>query len=299
MIQIPELEISLHRSDEESYSAMVRYRDPDNREDWREEDYPIKFDMTRLATSAGNLQEHGAVLGKSLLTQKIRDSLARVQGALRDRPLRLRLSLDRRSWALHRLRWETLRDPDTGHSLATDRKYWLSRHLSSFDSRPVRLRPKRDLRVLIAAAGPTNLDELGKKLMAINSEQEVEKATEHFAGVAFIEKLPHVTLKAMEKELENDYDVLYLICHGALFGNEPRLLLEDEQRKAALVSGKALVEMLRYQLTLPRLIVMASCQSAGAGDVPTPGDDASLVAIGPRLAEIGVPAVVAMHGNLQ
>ncbi|MCB0152816.1 MAG: SIR2 family protein, partial [Caldilineaceae bacterium] len=41
-----------------------------------------------------------------------------------------------------------------------------------------------------------------------------------------------------------------------------------------------------------------SCQSAGSGDEPTTQDDGVLAALGPRLAEAGVPAVIAMQGNL-
>ena len=41
----------------------------------------------------------------------------------------------------------------------------------------------------------------------------------------------------------------------------------------------------------PRIVVLASCQSAGSGGV-------GLAALGPRLAEAGVPAVIAMQGNV-
>jgi len=43
----------------------------------------------------------------------------------------------------------------------------------------------------------------------------------------------------------------------------------------------------------PRLIVLASCQSAGS---PTQGN--ALAALGPRLAQAGIPAVIAMQGNV-
>ena len=46
---------------------------------------------------------------------------------------------------------------------------------------------------------------------------------------------------------------------------------------------------------LPRLVVLISCQSAGS---PAPDESSALAAIGPRLAEAGVPAVLAMQGDL-
>jgi hypothetical protein len=46
----------------------------------------------------------------------------------------------------------------------------------------------------------------------------------------------------------------------------------------------------------PRLIVLASCQSAGTADQPQAGG--YMDALGPRLAEAGIPAVVAMQGSV-
>jgi hypothetical protein len=45
-------------------------------------------------------------------------------------------------------------------------------------------------------------------------------------------------------------------------------------------------------------VVLASCQSAGSGAEARTGDGGALAAFGPRLAEAGVPAVVAMQGNV-
>jgi len=46
-------------------------------------------------------------------------------------------------------------------------------------------------------------------------------------------------------------------------------------------------------------VVLASCQSAGQGDDRTSEDGGVLAALGPSLADAGVPAVVAMQGNVQ
>jgi hypothetical protein len=91
-----------------------------------------------------------------------------------------------------------------------------------------------------------------------------------------------------------DYDILYLACHGALYKGEPWLLLEDQDGKGERVGGAHLVEHLRSLEVRPRLIVLASCESAGTG---VAGAQA-LAALGPRLAEAGVPAVLAMQGTV-
>ncbi len=57
----------------------------------------------------------------------------------------------------------------------------------------------------------------------------------------------------------------------------------------------------------PRLVVLASCQSGGQGKVPGAGateeersyDQGALAALGPRLVEAGVPAVVAMQDDIR
>ena len=62
-------------------------------------------------------------------------------------------------------------------------------------------------------------------------------------------------------------------------------------KTAQPVSGGELVQAIRELDQRPRMVVLASCQSAGKGEV-------GLAALGPRLAEAGVPAVIAMQGNV-
>jgi hypothetical protein len=80
---------------------------------------------------------------------------------------------------------------------------------------------------------------------------------------------------------------------------EPRLLLQKEDGSAEVASGTRLVEAFVGLRTLPRLVVLISCQSGG-NEEPAPGPErAVLTAIGPRLAEAGVAAVLAMQGDLE
>jgi hypothetical protein len=66
------------------------------------------------------------------------------------------------------------------------------------------------------------------------------------------------------------------------------------------VSGEDLVERIRnlYANLRPVLIVLASCQSAGTGPVRTADAQGALAALGPRLAQAGIPAVLAMQGDV-
>src|SRR5262249_52278797 len=48
----------------------------------------------------------------------------------------------------------------------------------------------------------------------------------------------------------------------------------------------------------PRLVVLASCQGAGTGAGEAPAGPGALAALGPRLVGAGIPAVVAMQGDV-
>jgi hypothetical protein len=112
--------------------------------------------------------------------------------------------------------------------------------------------------------------------------------------------------------LQAGCDILYLACHGALLRRDPKdpdsprdpyLVLEGPDGNAKLVEGEELVKRIRnlYANLRPALIVLASCQSAGTGPGPARTADAqgALAALGPRLAQAGIPAVLAMQGDVE
>jgi hypothetical protein len=106
------------------------------------------------------------------------------------------------------------------------------------------------------------------------------------------------TAALMLEQVRGGYDVLYLVCHGYVANEEPVLLLVDDEGHAAPLLGSELISALRDLPRLPRLVFLASCQSAGAGAGRHSDDAGVLAALGPRLAEVGVPAVIAMQGNI-
>ncbi|WP_211373599.1 CHAT domain-containing protein [Cellulomonas fimi] len=216
--------------------------------------------------------------------------------------LRVRLVIGPSATALHGIRWETLRDPSDGTTLLTNENVLFSRYLGSLDWRPVGVRPRGDLRALAVVAAPSNLDEIsaGRPLAPVPVETELERAREGMAGLRLVE-LPGAarpTAANLLAELRTGYDVVYLVCHGYLANDEPVLLLEDDDGRAAPMLGSELVDHLRSLTRTPRLVFLASCQSAGAGADRRSEDAGVLAALGPRLAETGVPAVLAMQGNV-
>ncbi|HSF83852.1 MAG TPA: CHAT domain-containing protein [Anaerolineales bacterium] len=301
MNEYADLEISLHRHDASSYAVEFRFSQPDSDADVRlgvGKPALVQFDIDALNAQIHDPAAYGQALSQSLFADPAIQTAfgqARASAQSLDVPIRLRLLVGPSAPELHRLHWESLRDPQDNSPLFTGENLLFSRYLSSLDWRPVRLRPKADLRALVAVSNPTNLGEYD--LAPVDVAGEVSRARTGLGAInATI--LPeqgtdqHTTLGAMVARLREGFDILYLVCHGAFIKEESWLWLEDSDGKVARTSGAELVTRLKELDKRPRLIVLASCQSAGT----TAGD--ALAALGPRLAEAGVPAVIAMQGNI-
>lgn len=236
------------------------------------------------------------------------------------RPLRIRLYIYPDANELHELRWETLYDgrPKRGW-LLTNEQVRFSRFLSGADWEPANPRAETTLRALVAIANPTDLEggafsANGRKLHALDVDAERARAKASLGDLYVLEntlasdkQLPgQVTLERLQEKLNDGFDVVYLACHGALSGAgvpESVLLLEHADGTGAIVKGAVLVEQVRMMAPdrRPRLVVLASCQSAGAldgGDATTADADGALAALGPGLAQAGIPAVLAMQGSV-
>ena len=263
------------------------------------------FDLGRLrATHDG--ATYGEVLSQGLFADaSVRTMFAQARSIAQSlgAPLRVRLAVGAGAPELHELRWETMCDPQDLRPLATDEQLHLSRYLSGLDWHPVRLRPRGDLSALVVIASPAGLGGSGPgqwALPALDVEGERLRAAAGLEGIAtsFLVSPGGATLNGLIAGLRDRPDVLYLVCHGVLARGEPYLFLEDEAGGVARVPGQELVGRLRELQERPRLVVLASCQSAGGSLEGRNDDGGVLAALGPRLAEVGVPAVLAMQGNV-
>ena len=302
MRQTADLELSIHRQDQQSYAVDFRYTDsdPDNQTDVRlgaKQQALVTIDFPALDEMllTGDFLEYGKTLTQSFFADEVlHTAFAQVRATAQraEAALRIRLAIGASATELYALRWETLLDPQTAQSLATDHTVYFSRYLSSMDWRPVRLRARGELLALAAIAAPSGLEPY--KLASVDREKEL--ATIHSSiGAIKLQALEHSTLNGIIAALTvAPIDILYLVAHGTLSqNNEPILWLEDEQGQIQRVNGSELVTRLRELENRPRLVVLVSCQSAGTGS----GD--VLSALGPRLAEVGIPAVLAMQGNIR
>jgi hypothetical protein len=312
MTDYADFEIGLHRRDAENYGVELRFVHPGGDADVRlTGDRPamVQFDFVRLRELALDSEAYGQFLAESLFADsEVRTAFAQAFSSAQslDVPLRLRLFVGPSAPELHELLWETLRDPQDGSQLVTSEHVLFSRYLSSLDWRPVGLRPRADLRGLVVIASPAGLADWqpgGRSLAPLDVDSELERARIGLAGIPLTSLASggSATLEGISTSLRDGFDVLYLACHGALLNGKPHLWLEDAEGNVDVVPGDELVTRLREMRQRPRLVVLASCQSAGRGegdDEARSDDRGALSALGPRLAEAGIPAVLAMQGNV-
>jgi hypothetical protein len=301
-----DLEIGLHRRDSVTWSVELRFSLPrTDAETQFDSSGPLLVNIDPHELDAmDDDEEYGVALGSGLFGGAVGAAFKTAVATSQSQGVRLRVRLIMGSsaTALHGLRWETLRDPTDRSRLLTNENVLFSRYLGSQDWRPVGVRPREELTALAVVAGPSDLGSIhaGRPLAPVAVDAELSRARDGLAAFS-LTALPGVAAATAANMLDlvrRGFDVLYLVCHGYVVHDEPVLLLADEQGHAAPLLGSELVGKMRDLSRLPRLVFLASCQSAGAGADRRSEDAGVLAALGPRLAEAGVPAVVAMQGNI-
>jgi len=297
MTEYAELEIGVHRRDADNYVLELSLNRPDSEAENR-----VSSTMQLDIEALRSLELDDTAYGRQLMTSlcadpEVKEIFAVAQSF--DGALRVRLTIGPSAPELHSLRWETLRDLDGESPLSTNENILFSRYLNSLDWRPIRLRPQDELRALVAIANPSNLNKYG--LAEVDVKTELERAKVGLGEIAITElaEQGQVTLANIIQQLREEVDILYLVCHGKLSQGQPHLFLEkSETGETDVVRGAELVTRLNEMQQRPRLVVLASCQSAGTGDEARTDDEGALAGLGPRLAEAGIPAVLAMQGNV-
>lgn len=299
-----ELQIELRPKEDHSYAVEILYKPPSSEAEVRPPGGVVHIDpeaLLQTAHPAVDPARYGQALTRCLFEDRhVHEAfvVARDSAKLADVPLRLRLLIHAEAFELNRVRWETLRDPkDDSLPLCADRNLFLSRYSLTEDYRPVHLRYESQLRALVMVANPSNLDP--EQVAPIDVEREVETARNGL-GPIFTRTIPdagseqRATLENLIEQLNEDrYDIVYLVCHGRQVGGETRLYLEDDAGELKLIEGRTLEAEFNGLLEKrPSLVILASCQSADEGE----GE--AFTAIGPRLAQAGVPAVIAMQDRI-
>lgn len=216
------------------------------------------------------------------------------------RTLRIRISIGPGAAELNGLPWELLRDPDTQASLAVSERILLSRFMQSSDWRPVKLQPKAQLRALIAVSAPSDAATYG--MAEVDATGETARVRESLGAIecSAIGQTEPLTLQLFIDSLRKAPDIVYLACHGSAPKDmEPVLFFQDAAGKAELVKARDLAQRVGELRQLPRLVVLASCESAGREGAAVSSIGALAAgALAARLADAGVPAILAMQGRI-
>jgi len=193
--------------------------------------------------------------------------------------------------SLHALCWELLRDPVTNTPLAYRERVAFSRFLSSTFLGGVQAPTKPRLRAVIAVSSAA-----GPGMAPVDVAGEVERAVAALGDVPATvldgrDGRPAASLPALADALRAGPQLLVLTCHGTL-RDRPYLYLERLPGEPDQpIPGDDLVRQIADLPAHPLLIVLASCH--GSGDTY-----ATLAAVGPQLARVGVGAVLAMQGEV-
>jgi hypothetical protein len=275
-----------------------------NVEDWLPPGEPLTIDPSALGRLSADEPAYGRALTQMVLRpEDVQPFFLRARDRTEGRhKLHVRLHISAPA-QFHALRWESLRDPRTGTPIGMLSDVLLSRYLSSPDWRPIPALVKHDQRALIVVAGPSDLDQHRpneRELKDVDVDGELARARTALEAIPDVRVLTgaSATLAGMLEALDQGVDILYLICHGALIDDVPQLYLVKPDGTADLVDGRKLVERLSELQRRPTVAMLCSCQSATAGTEVWSTDEGALSALGPRLAAAGVPAVVAMQGNI-
>ena len=294
-----EIEIGLHRVEPGVCDVEVRVTDPGSQAEISPARGRAVINPEELRLSAQNVTEYGELLTNRLFASpEVRNLFLTSRSALERSGynIRLRLLIGPTAPELNAVRWELLIDPETRLRLSTSERILFSRVTLSRDWRLIRLRPKSELRAAVAVSGPTNLGSYN--FGAVDANGEIERALHGLAGIRIVSILGReepATLDRLAEILRDGVDILYLVCHGVYPESlEPALFLEKHDRTTDVVLGSRLAEIIHGLADPPRLIVLASCNSAGT-DSSRLSAHASMA---PRLADAGVPAVLAMQGKV-
>jgi hypothetical protein len=288
---------------QESFDVSLRFTTASNVDKVGHPRDPLHIDAETLSELVNDEDAYAAALtGMVFGAETVRDFYTNAVAAAQTMPVHFRLHIDGPAH-YHQLRWELLRDPEHDLPIATSANILFSRYLSSPDWRPIPTVQMHEPRALVVIANPGNLSEYqqrGRPLPTVKVEAELARAQKALAAYRpeVLARPGEATLGRLVSRLNRGVDVLYVVAHGILTDDVPVLFLERDDGSADPVDARRLVEHIHGLEQRPSVVLLSSCQSAGAEAEPGSQDEGALAALGPRLASAGVAAVVAMQGNV-
>ena len=253
------------------------------------------FDPESLRQVDDDSLEYGRRLSSALFDDaQVREGFNLALTLAGTRQLRLRLYIDSETPDLHGLRWELLRTPDD-MPVSTGDRILFSRYLRSSDWRSVMPISEREVSAVVLIASPTDIGDYapeGVPLEAIKVDEELARATTALGSEPkrALASGGTATLDNLIAAIREGCNLVYVVCHGAFVRGQARLFLESPAGQTTTVTAEELATEFKQLRTVPALVVLASCQSAGSAR------GGALSAVGPLLVQAaGVPSVLAMQ----
>jgi len=301
------LEIRFSRQEDGEYFAGLRFKQPGSEGEVRSTPDRVWFDLQELRAAQLDLTQYGRILSESLFrapsvikTYYRAVAIAENLGI----PLRLRISIDPSAHELNAVSWEAMHDPDYGTPLGMSERILLSRYTESKEFRITQIPQRERLRILIAVASPAEIEQ-EYDLTPLEIEGEIEMIStpldaQEITRLPSIDGSKRVTLENIVSHLDKKvYDIVYLECHSTIKESDAEpdhlLMLERDDSTADIVYADQFVKRLAELPAVkhPRMFILATVKGAGDSDV-----DHFRVAVGTRLARMGIPAVLAYRGNI-
>jgi len=286
------LEIHISRRGIDQYAAELRYTPPGNEADtWFPSSQLIRF-TPQVGTDAEiDPKAVGRTIADDLCADPViakgfAQILAVADSA--DTPLQVRLFIDPGATELQVLPWETMAEPGTDRFLFAGERRSFSRFLAGSDFSHIEPRSQPFSRAALIVANPP-----APQLDPFDVQAQLALAREALAGLDLSESVSGgaANLKSIVHAVQEGNDLVYLVAHGSIRDGQAWLWLESPEGGLERVPVEELIDRLQELRRRPRLFVLFSCRSSG--------DDAQFhAALGPRLAAIGVPAVLAMRGDV-
>jgi hypothetical protein len=208
-------------------------------------------------------------------------------------PLHVRLRIADDLPLLHDVRWELLRDPDSGEDLSRSGRVMISRTLDRIDTPQRELPTRKMIRSLVALSSPADLGRFGMAPITHEIGLRAAQALQPLPTMLVDGSAGHyANLQTISRGLWRGSGILVVFAHGVRADGEVMLMLQDDQGERQMVCASELVEVLGGLPRLPVAVVLVSCLSGGTGD----GSDDGLTSLGSRLARRGVGAVLALAG---
>lgn len=309
-----DVEIHIRTGESQKTFLDLKCSAPWRWDDIRVHSVPVPLDIASLSAQDLPVEEYGKLLQEALFSdQRVVSQYASARAAAvsDEVPLRFRLLVDPKDWLLQSIPWERLIDPVSGDLMSIGSgPIIFSRYIATNERRPLTSRARDELRALVAVASPAELPE---GLDPLDRKEHIAIAREGLGEIRVTclgDDGRPVTLSRIAEELSaRPYDILYLVCHGGVRSGIPLLWLDpsvEGSDRQTPVRGEDFIRSVTAVATLPTLVVLASCDSAGSGEVRRPGKNdspsgaASSVsgALGPQLAARGAGAVLAMQGRI-